>query len=123
MASVQITLAESFGVGSRRFYESAGALRDVVQNHLFQIVALLAMEPPSTRGFAAVHDEKATVFKAMRPLQRVRLSCAASTTATAASATSPPTPTSRRSAPCARSSTRGAGPACRGTCAPVSACR
>lgn len=69
VASVQITLAESFGVGSRgRFYETAGALRDVVQNHLFQIVALLAMEPPPYRGYAAVHGEKAGVFKAMRPL-------------------------------------------------------
>jgi glucose-6-phosphate 1-dehydrogenase len=71
VASVQVTLAESFGIGLRgSYYESAGALRDVVENHLFQIVALLAMEPPSTRGFAAVHDEKAAVFKAMRPLQR-----------------------------------------------------
>ena len=48
VASVQITLAEDFGVGGRGgFYESVGALRDVVQNHLFQIVALLAMEPPA----------------------------------------------------------------------------
>jgi glucose-6-phosphate 1-dehydrogenase len=47
ISSVQITLSESFGVGTRgAFYESAGCLRDVIQNHLFQIVALLAMEPP-----------------------------------------------------------------------------
>ena len=70
VASVQITLAEKFGVQGRgAFYESAGCLRDVVQNHLFQIVALLAMEPPARRGFAAVHAEKAQVFQAMRPLQ------------------------------------------------------
>ncbi len=70
VASVQITLAESFGVGGRgKFYESAGCLRDVVENHLFQIVALLAMEPPSGRHFAAVQTEKATVFKAMRQLR------------------------------------------------------
>ncbi len=70
VASVQITLSEDFGVGKRgAFYESAGCLRDVVQNHLFQIVALLAMEPPATRDFAAVHGEKAKVFQAMRPLQ------------------------------------------------------
>ena len=50
------------------FYESAGCLRDVIQNHLFQIVALLAMEPPAYRGFGAVHSEKAKVFQAMRPL-------------------------------------------------------
>ncbi|MCO6411231.1 MAG: glucose-6-phosphate dehydrogenase [Thiogranum sp.] len=69
VAGVQITLAEAFGVEGRgRFYESAGCLRDVVQNHLFQIVALLAMEPPATRGYGAVHVEKAKVFQAMRPL-------------------------------------------------------
>ena len=70
VASVQITLSEDFGVGSRgAFYETAGCLRDVVQNHLFQIVALLAMEPPTYRGFGAVHGETADVFQAMRPLK------------------------------------------------------
>ena len=70
IASVQITLSEQFGVQGRgRFYESAGCLRDVVQNHLFQIVALLAMEPPGNRHFAAVDAEKLKVFDAMRPLQ------------------------------------------------------
>ena len=70
VASVQITMAEDFGVGRRgAFYETAGCLRDVVQNHLFQIVALLAMEPPSYRGFGAVHGETANVFQAMRPLK------------------------------------------------------
>jgi glucose-6-phosphate 1-dehydrogenase len=71
VASVQITLAEDFGVKGRgTFYESAGCLRDVIQNHLFQIVALLAMEPPAYQGYAAVHSEKAKVFQAMRPLQQ-----------------------------------------------------
>jgi glucose-6-phosphate 1-dehydrogenase len=70
VASVQITLSESFGVGQRgAFYETAGCLRDVIQNHLFQIVALLAMEPPAGRDFGAVHNEKAKVFKAMLPLK------------------------------------------------------
>jgi glucose-6-phosphate 1-dehydrogenase len=70
VASVQITLSEDFGVGNRgAFYESAGCLRDVIQNHLFQIVALLAMEPPAYRGYGAVHNEKAKVFQAMRPLR------------------------------------------------------
>ena len=69
VASVQVTLAEQFGVNGRgAFYESAGCLRDVIQNHLFQIVALLAMEPPASRGYGAVHTEKAKVFEAMRPL-------------------------------------------------------
>ena len=70
ISSVQITMSESFGVEKRgAFYESAGCLRDVIQNHLFQIVALLAMEPPAGRNFGAVQTEKATVFKAMRPLK------------------------------------------------------
>ena len=69
VAHVQITLSEKFGVEGRgRFYESAGCLRDVVQNHLFQVIALLAMEPPSYRGYGAVHGETANVFHAMRPL-------------------------------------------------------
>lgn len=67
--SVQITLSEDFGIKGRGvFYESAGCLRDVIQNHLFQIVALLAMEPPAYQGYEAVHTEKAKVFHAMRPL-------------------------------------------------------
>jgi glucose-6-phosphate 1-dehydrogenase len=70
VASVQITLSEDFGVETRgAFYETAGCLRDVIENHLFQIVALLAMEPPAYQGFGAVHSEKAKVFQAMRPLQ------------------------------------------------------
>src|SRR5665213_1130901 len=69
VASVQITLSEDFGVEDRgAFYETAGSLRDVVENHLFQVIALLAMEPPAYRGFGAVHNEKAKVFQAMRPL-------------------------------------------------------
>ena len=69
IASVQITLAEEFGVEGRgAFYETAGCLRDVIENHLFQMVALLAMEPPTYRGFGALHSEKLDVFKAMRPL-------------------------------------------------------
>ena len=69
VASVQITLSENFGMkGCGAFYESAGCLRHVIQNHLFQVVALLAMEPPAFQGFAAVHSEKAKVFQAMRPL-------------------------------------------------------
>src|SRR5258706_6671172 len=70
VASVQVTLAEKFGVNGRgAFYETVGCLRDVIQNHLFQIVALLAMEPPAYCGFSAVHNEKAAVFRAMRPLK------------------------------------------------------
>ena len=70
IASVQVTLAENFGVEQRgAFYETAGCLRDVIQNHLFQIVALLAMEAPSHRGYGAVQSAATNVFHAMRPLQ------------------------------------------------------
>ena len=70
VASVQVTLSENFGVEDRgAFYETAGCLRDVIQNHLFQIVALLAMEPPAGRDFGDVHTEKAKVFEATRPLK------------------------------------------------------
>ena len=75
IASVQVSLCESFGVEDRgAFYETAGCLRDVIQNHLFQIVALLAMEPPPYRGFGAVHAETAEVLQAMRPIQRSGMS-------------------------------------------------
>ena len=69
VANVQVTLSEDFGVDGRGgFYETAGCLRDVIQNHLFQIVALLAMEAPVGRNFGAVHNEQAKVFQGMRPL-------------------------------------------------------
>lgn len=69
IASVQVTLAEQFGIEGRgAFYEGVGCLRDVMQNHVFQIVALLAMEPPASRNFEAVNRHKADVFAAMRPL-------------------------------------------------------
>ena len=70
VSSVQITLAEEFGVNGRgKFYETVGCLRDVIENHLFQIVALLAMEPPPYRGYGSIQTEKAQVFQAMRPLK------------------------------------------------------
>jgi glucose-6-phosphate 1-dehydrogenase len=68
--SVQITMAERFGVEGRgRFYEEVGALRDVVQNHLLQVVAQLAMEVPVRDGSDAIRDEKGKVFRAMVPLR------------------------------------------------------
>jgi glucose-6-phosphate 1-dehydrogenase len=70
IASVQVTLAESFGVEGRgAYYETAGCLRDVIQNHLFQVVALLSMEPPTYRSVGAVHGETADILMAMRPLE------------------------------------------------------
>jgi glucose-6-phosphate 1-dehydrogenase len=74
ISSVQITMAESFGVEGRgAFYDSVGALRDVVQNHLLQVVALLAMEPPVDAEPDSLRDEKVKVFKAMRPADPDRL--------------------------------------------------
>lgn len=68
--SVQITMAEQFGVADRgAFYEETGAIRDVVQNHMLQVTALLAMEPPIGGGHEAIRDETTKVFKAMIPLQ------------------------------------------------------
>ena len=68
VASVQITMAESFGVEGRgAFYDSVGAVRDVVQNHLLQVVALLAMEPPVSASADALRDERVKVLTAMKP--------------------------------------------------------
>ncbi len=68
VASVQITMAETLGVDGRgKFYEEAGAIRDVVQNHLLQILALLTMEPPVTAAGEAVRDEKVKILRAVRP--------------------------------------------------------
>jgi glucose-6-phosphate 1-dehydrogenase len=69
VSSVQITMAEDFGVAGRgRFYEETGCIRDVVQNHLLEVVAFLAMEPPPAGDREALRDEKTKVFKAIRPL-------------------------------------------------------
>jgi glucose-6-phosphate 1-dehydrogenase len=67
ISSVQITMAEKFGVEGRgSFYESVGALRDVVQNHLLQVVALLAMEPPAGADASALRDERCKLFRQVR---------------------------------------------------------
>ncbi len=66
---VQITIAEQLGVEGRgQFYEHTGALRDMVQNHLLQLVCILAMEPPTSSDPDAVRDEKLKVLRALRPL-------------------------------------------------------
>src|SRR5881296_1859678 len=67
--SIQITMAEAFGVEGRgAFYEQVGAIRDVVQNHLFQVLANLAMEPPIRTDSESIRDEKVKVLKAISPL-------------------------------------------------------
>jgi glucose-6-phosphate 1-dehydrogenase len=70
VASVQITMAEKMGMNGRgRFYEEAGAIRDVMQNHLLQIAAFLALEPPVNSGGESLRDEKVKVLKAIRPMR------------------------------------------------------
>jgi glucose-6-phosphate 1-dehydrogenase len=74
VASVQITMAEKIGVEGRgRFYEEAGAIRDVMQNHLLQIVAFLAMEPPVNGEGESLRDEKVKVLKSIRPLEAAQI--------------------------------------------------
>ena len=67
--SVQITMAENFGIRGRgRFYEEAGAIRDVIQNHLLQVLACLMMDPPTGEECDPIRDEKSRLLKAIRPL-------------------------------------------------------
>src|ERR1700676_3260946 len=74
VASVQITMAENFGVEGRgKFYEEAGAIRDVVQNHLLVVVAFLAMEPPTSIYAESLRDEQVKVFRTIPPLQSANI--------------------------------------------------
>jgi glucose-6-phosphate 1-dehydrogenase len=67
--SVQITMAESIGIEGRgSFYEESGAIRDVIQNHMLQVVGFLAMEAPTTTGHESIRDEQAKVFRKILPL-------------------------------------------------------
>jgi len=68
--SIQITMAESFGVEGRgSFYDQTGAMRDVIQNHLFQILSNLLMEPPARSDSESIRDEKVKVLKSVAPLE------------------------------------------------------
>ncbi len=68
--SVQITMAESFGVEGRgAFYDAIGAVRDVIQNHLFQVLANIAMEPPARVDAESLRDEKVKVLKSIKPIE------------------------------------------------------
>ncbi len=68
LASIQITMAEDFGVAGRgAFYDAVGATRDVVQNHMLQLLAMLTMEPPSSENPEAQRDAKTTLLKSIRP--------------------------------------------------------
>jgi glucose-6-phosphate 1-dehydrogenase len=68
IANIQITLAESLGVGTRGdFYDRTGALRDMIQNHALQLLTMIAMEPPSSSDADAIRDEKLKVLKSLKP--------------------------------------------------------
>ena len=70
VAEIQITMAEQFDVQGRgAFYEEAGAIRDVIQNHMLQVVSMLAMEPPGSNAPDGIRDEKAKVLRAIQPLE------------------------------------------------------
>lgn len=69
--NVQITVAEEIGIGSRgRFFEEAGILRDIVQNHMMQLLSLVGMEPPSSSKADAIHNEKVKVLESIRPFPK-----------------------------------------------------
>ena len=71
---VQITMAEEIGVQGRgKFYEEAGAIRDVIQNHLLEVVGILGMEPPATTYHEAIRDEIAKVFRQIKPIDPANL--------------------------------------------------
>jgi len=71
---VQITVAEDLGVGGRvEFYDRVGALRDMVQNHMLQLVCLFAMEPPSSLHHDAVRDEKIKVLRSLKPISEAEV--------------------------------------------------
>lgn len=72
--NIQITMAESFGVEGRgKFYEETGVIRDVIQNHLLQVVGFLAMEPPSSHASDAIRDEQAKVLRTVRELDNTHM--------------------------------------------------
>lgn len=75
--NVQISIAETVGLEGRTFYDGAGALRDMVQNHMLQLLALVAMEPPTLYSASSVRDEKVKVLRSLRPIEAAT---AASTT-------------------------------------------
>ena len=69
VSGIQITVSEDLGVGSRGgYYDRSGAMRDMIQNHVMQLLALTAMEPPSSLDPEAIRDEKVKALKALKPL-------------------------------------------------------
>ena len=120
--SVQITMAESFGVEGRgSFYEEVGAIRDVVQNHLLQVLANVAMEPPVLGGTSeGLRDEKVKVLRAVLPLDPSDV-VRGQFRGTGRSAACPPTRGWRPSPPSVSGSSRGGGKGFRSSSGPGSA--
>ena len=122
--SVQITMAEDFGVEGRgAFYDEVGTIRDVMQNHLFQVLANLAMEAPARTDAESIRDEKVKVLKAIRALDAARRRARPVPRLSRREGRRARLDTSRPSRRCGSRSTPGAGRACRSTSAPASACR
>ena len=124
VSSVQITMAETLGVQDRgHFYDPVGALRDVVVNHMMEVLAATAMEPPSGEDVDTIKDAKYTVFRAMSEADPKALRPRSVRRLPQASTAWPPTRPPRPSPRCASRSRTGAGPGCRSSCAPASASR
>ena len=121
--SVQITMAEDFGIQGRGgFYDATGAIRDVVQNHLFQLLSNLAMEPPARMDSESHAGRKGESPEGHSRAGGRRTSFVDSSAATARSLASPPIRRSRRSPRSGSASIRGDGRASRSTSARESAC-
>ena len=123
VSSIQITMAEDFGVQDRgHFYDETGAIRDVVQNHMLQVLAQLTMDPPTGEEHEAMRDQKSALLKAVRPLDNTHVVRGQYAGYQSCPASAPARP-SKRSLPSSFSSSHGAGRACRSTSAPARCCR
>ena len=121
---VQITMAENFGVEDRgSFYDPVGALRDVVQNHLLQLIGLFAAEPPSDADADGLRDKRVEVFRAMPVGRTPRITSAVSTTGTGLSKGCNRIRRPKRSRRCDWRSTTGDGREFRSFCERASHCR
>ena len=133
VSSVQITMAETVGLEGRgQYFDKSGMLRDVVQNHVLELLSLVAMEPPASMDADAVRDEKAKAIRAVRRLSREQVGSGHGACPVLAGAIagenvrltwrSPASPRTRRrrpTPPCVCTSTTGAGPRCRSASGPA----
>ena len=115
---IQIDIPETLGLDQRaNFYESTGAYKDMVVTHLFQVLAFVAMEPPTALEPRAISEEKNKVFRSLLPIEPRDVVRGQFTGYTDTARASRPTPTPRRSSRSSAASTTGAGRACRSTSA------